>query len=728
MTSVQTTDNIQLGPQGASGPTGTQGPSGPQGASGPQGTQGNSGPRGIQGIQGIQGNQGNQGITGTVGANYSTDAGQSIFTIDETNGNTMIDGTLVVNGTTSCGVIQSSSGKSKITLSDSTNGDVSFQLNGSGKVVLPKVDINGGSMDGTIIGSETPNAGKFTTVSVNGLTDTGTTNLSNAVITKTDINGGTIDGTTIGATNSTTGKFTTLVSSGSVNVNGLTDSGTTTLASADINGGTVDGTTIGATSATTAKFTTINATGDINVESTGKIVCSTLEGNASSATTVGISTNSVNDTKYIGFVGAATTGNQPVLVNAGLQYNSGNNVLTVGTLYGNAVTASKLQTAVNIGGVSFDGSTNIDLPGVNTYGNQDTSGSAAKIDITNPTTDSTSDHYITFVGNSTSGSKQAVNVNSELKYNPHTDTLTAGIFSGDITGTATKVTVADESTVADCYPLFVTSATGDLPPKLGANLKFNSISGELTANLIGTATNVTGIVAIGNGGTGATTATAAASAIGLGTEDSPQFTSLELGHASDTTLTRASAGVVKIEGNVIRTGTVAIGNGGTGATTASAARTNLVVDEAGTDNSTPVTLATVSSNYLTLSGQAVIAGTVPVVLGGTGAINTTAAAIALTVAPTIYTSGTTITCSVGVSYIIDIAPPFSTPTLTLPIPTDSGQLVTIYAVTEYSLNNGNSLTSVISANTLTICSSTSSGAGNWKVYTFVYTASNEVTF
>ena len=82
----------------------------------------------------------------------------------------------------------------------------------------------------------------------------------------------------------------------------------------------------------------------------------------------------------------------------------------------------------------------------------------------------------------------------------------------------------------------------------------------------------------------------------------------------------------------------------------------------------------------------------------------------------------------GVSYIIALLAHLDPATLTLPIPTDSGQLVTIYAVTEYSLNNGNSLTSVISANTLTICSSTSSGAGNWKVYTFVYTSSNEVTF
>ncbi len=42
-----------------------------------------------------------------------------------------------------------------------------------------------------------------------------------------------------------------------------------------------------------------------------------------------------------------------------------------------AGSADTLTTARNIGGVSFDGSGNINLPGVNTSGNQDTSGNAA---------------------------------------------------------------------------------------------------------------------------------------------------------------------------------------------------------------------------------------------------------------------------------------------------------------------------------------------------------------
>ena len=49
----------------------------------------------------------------------------------------------------------------------------------------------------------------------------------------------------------------------------------------------------------------------------------------------------------------------------------------VTNISGNAATATALQTARTIGGVSFDGTGNIDLAGVNTAGNQDTSGNAA---------------------------------------------------------------------------------------------------------------------------------------------------------------------------------------------------------------------------------------------------------------------------------------------------------------------------------------------------------------
>ena len=57
-------------------------------------------------------------------------------------------------------------------------------------------------------------------------------------------------------------------------------------------------------------------------------------------------------------------------------------------------------------------------------------------------------------------------------------------------GTATAVTVADESSDTTCFPLFATAASGDLGPKSGSNLTFNSSSGLLTAT--GFSGNLTG--------------------------------------------------------------------------------------------------------------------------------------------------------------------------------------------------------------------------------------------
>ena len=79
--------------------------------------------------------------------------------------------------------------------------------------------------------------------------------------------------------------------------------------------------------------------------------------------------------------------------------------------------------------------------------------------------------------------------------------------------------------------------------------------------------------------------------------------------------------------------TVPLSKGGTGATTASAARSALGVDAAGTDNSTNVTLAG-TPDYITISGQEItrnaidltadVTGTLPVGNGGTGVVSLTA--------------------------------------------------------------------------------------------------------
>ncbi len=78
-----------------------------------------------------------------------------------------------------------------------------------------------------------------------------------------------------------------------------------------------------------------------------------------------------------------------------------------------------------------------------------------------------------------------------------TQVLSATNFTGT-SAIATNVTVADESSDTSCNVLFVTAETGNLPPKTGTNLTFNSSSGALTAtsfvgDLTGDVTgNVTG--------------------------------------------------------------------------------------------------------------------------------------------------------------------------------------------------------------------------------------------
>jgi len=57
----------------------------------------------------------------------------------------------------------------------------------------------------------------------------------------------------------------------------------------------------------------------------------------------------------------------------------------IGDISGNATSATQLETPRTIGGVAFDGTSNIDLPGVNTQGNQDTTGNA--VTATNATND-----------------------------------------------------------------------------------------------------------------------------------------------------------------------------------------------------------------------------------------------------------------------------------------------------------------------------------------------------
>ena len=71
-------------------------------------------------------------------------------------------------------------------------------------------------------------------------------------------------------------------------------------------------------------------------------------------------------------------------------------------------------------------------------------------------------------------------------------------------GAASQITVADESSDTTCFPVFTTAATGDLGPKTGSNLTFNSSTGNLGATLLtgtlqtATQTNITSVGTLGS--------------------------------------------------------------------------------------------------------------------------------------------------------------------------------------------------------------------------------------
>ena len=182
-----------------------------------------------------------------------------------------------------------------------------------------------------------------------------------------------------------------------------------------------------------------------------------LEADKTTAYTTGVTTNGTAGSAgaYTQIVVSDTT---PQILHymCSSHASMGNSVQTNSNI---ASTAKTLATARTIGGVSFDGSANINLAGVNAAGNQDTSGTAA---------------------------------------------------------VATAITIADESSDTTCFPLFATAATGNLGAKSGSNLTFNSSSGALTAtSFVGALTgNVTGNAS----GSAATVTGAAQSAItSLGT-------------------------------------------------------------------------------------------------------------------------------------------------------------------------------------------------------------------
>jgi hypothetical protein len=99
-----------------------------------------------------------------------------------------------------------------------SNSDLVLSASGSGAVVIDSADINGGNIDNTVIGSTTPLAGTFTTITANtsatidGITVTDNTITTNSSDADLELSGSgtgsvTISGFTFPTTDGTTGQF-----------------------------------------------------------------------------------------------------------------------------------------------------------------------------------------------------------------------------------------------------------------------------------------------------------------------------------------------------------------------------------------------------------------------------------------------------------------------------------------------------------------------------------------
>tara|TARA_R110001583_G_scaffold42290_1_gene134467 strand:- start:1547 stop:3790 length:2244 start_codon:yes stop_codon:yes gene_type:complete len=135
---------------------------------------------------------------------------------------------------------------------------------------------------------------------------------------------------------------------------------------------------------------------------------------------------------------------------------TGNVSGTAGSATGSAAT---LATPRAIGGVNFDGSAAINLPGVNTAGNQNTSGTAAiATAVTVSDNESTNENNVILFGAGAAGSGNiGVEADGNMTYNPSTGKITAtgfiGALTGDVAGNLT-------GTVATATQNSITTATG----------------------------------------------------------------------------------------------------------------------------------------------------------------------------------------------------------------------------------------------------------------------------
>ena len=158
------------------------------------------------------------------------------------------------------------------------------------------------------------------------------------------------------------------------------------------------------------------------------------------ANNVGTNANSTNADQFITFVGASS-GNNPIRVDTDLKYNPFTNTLSAINIAGSSTAVNLNVTGdLTVGGEFKDGDGNFGTSGqvLSSDGTDTawinagslTAGAAAEVGVTAVNDDSS--HYITFV-DSSSGNEN-IKVDTNLTYNPSTNTLSVPNISGNGSG------------------------------------------------------------------------------------------------------------------------------------------------------------------------------------------------------------------------------------------------------------------------------------------------------
>ena len=175
-------------------------------------------------------------------------------------------------------------------------------------------------------------------------------------------------------------------------------------------------------------------------------------------------------------VGAMVSSNTET--NITVTYQDADNTLdfVIGTLNqdttGNAATATALETARTIGGVSFNGTANINLPGVNQTGNQNTTGSAATLTTARTIGGVSFDGSanINLPGVNAAGNQNTSGTAAGLSGTPN---ITVGVVTGgslDISGSAD----IDGTLEADAYTVNGTALNEYIADTVGAMVSSNT--------------------------------------------------------------------------------------------------------------------------------------------------------------------------------------------------------------------------------------------------------------